>query len=712
MSRFSDRIVRYGFLEKGEHTDPAVEIGAVYYRRSNPPRQDWERDYAQARADGHTLMRHWFNWCDIHVAPDTFDFSLYDEHLALAEKYGIRTVIAEMTTLAPDWLYRVCPEGRQETADGNRNMSVTEISCNEGCARLCLDHPFVREQAGKFLAVLAERYRDCKGLYAYDVWNENTQYETGRMCWCPATQEKFRAWCRKKYGTLEALREAWRRRSLSCWEDIQLPRRHEPYPDVIDSLFFFRDNCAENFQWRLDVLRQHDPNHLLIAHGNGKTFKDFPFSDDMYTYGPMVQLYGVTYWYSNECPVTMACDMTRMASAGRAWWRAEAIGDADWHGRDAQQPMDCRDEMHDPGNIRLDAMRTLVSGARGYINPRWRALQDGYLQGAYGWYGVDGKPTERSEEVKKLARWCNGEAAEALWRANPIRGDLGLLMLNEAQAYCYAYYGSTQYFSWSYQGAYEAFLDSGIQADPIVPEQIDAYDVLYCPYPYALGDNTVRRLKAWVERGGTLISEGCFGYLNRHGHVSGQQPGRGLEELFGCRQDTVHLGPDRWNDLKVYAESGVMNGALYRQSYTLTAGSAAGTYEDGSVAIVRNSFGKGRTLLIGTMPGYGYHVKPEEGTRRFFQSLLPVCGKKPVLEIPINQGIIPRLWANGEDVFLWLVNQGRGDQRVYVRFDGDRLRVTGAKAVRGEEAQVRDNVLIARCAGRDAAVYRLGVSDE
>ncbi len=88
------RIVRYEFLNQQDHGNPPVEIGAVYFRRSNPPREDWERDYARAKADGHTLMRHWFNWCDIHVAPDTFDFSVYDEHLALAARYGINTLTA------------------------------------------------------------------------------------------------------------------------------------------------------------------------------------------------------------------------------------------------------------------------------------------------------------------------------------------------------------------------------------------------------------------------------------------------------------------------------------------------------------------------------------------------------------------------------------------------------------------------------------------
>ena len=135
----------------------------------------------------------------------------------------------------------------------------------------------------------------------------------------------------------------------------------------------------------------------------------------------------------------------------------------------------------------------------------------------------------------------------------------------------------------------------------------------------------------------------------------------------------------------------MLSGALYRQSYTPTTGVGVGNYEDGSVAIVRNVFGRGQTLLIGTMPGYAYHVQRDEGTRRFFQALMAWSGRKPILETPLNQEIIARLWASDRDVFLWLVNQTRGRQRVPVRFDPDQIRVSRAHPVRGGEAAVRDN---------------------
>ena len=46
-----------------------LPYGAVYFRKSNPPEEDWERDYKQAAEDGYNIFRHWFMWGSIEVAP-------------------------------------------------------------------------------------------------------------------------------------------------------------------------------------------------------------------------------------------------------------------------------------------------------------------------------------------------------------------------------------------------------------------------------------------------------------------------------------------------------------------------------------------------------------------------------------------------------------------------------------------------------------------
>jgi hypothetical protein len=59
-------------------TDIQLPFGAVYFRKSNPPKEDWDRDYGVAREDGLNIFRHWFMWGSIETAPGVYDWSDYD----------------------------------------------------------------------------------------------------------------------------------------------------------------------------------------------------------------------------------------------------------------------------------------------------------------------------------------------------------------------------------------------------------------------------------------------------------------------------------------------------------------------------------------------------------------------------------------------------------------------------------------------------------
>jgi hypothetical protein len=97
---------------------PAFASGAVYFRKSNPPREDWERDYRTAAEDGLNLFRHWFLWPAIEVAPGVYDWEEYDRQLDLAAEHGLKTIIAEMITAAPEWAFRAFAHARFGTRDG------------------------------------------------------------------------------------------------------------------------------------------------------------------------------------------------------------------------------------------------------------------------------------------------------------------------------------------------------------------------------------------------------------------------------------------------------------------------------------------------------------------------------------------------------------------------------------------------------------------
>ena len=683
-------------------------FGAVYFRKTNPPAGDWERDYARASADGHTIFRHWISWGAVETSPGRYDWGDYDRHLDLASKHGIRTVLAEISTNYPEWLIHKLPHAALVNSRGEPRGSPMHVSCVLGGNHaLCMDNHPVAEACGKFLSEMARRYSTHRGLYAWDVWNECSMYGPDLLCHCPATVKEFRDWLKARYGTVDALGKAWKRYSYTGWDEVQMPRETGSYPDVYDRIEFHNDRAFHWMKFRVDAIRRADPGHAVTAHGNAKSFSDIaPACGDDFRAAKEVDVFGYTYWHANQCHPFMAVDMIRSASGKKRFWRAEAVGDSEWtyRGR-VNAPARDKDAMHDPANIRLDALVSLAGGSSAFMNPRWRPLLDGPLFGAYGWYAMDGSPTDRSAMAAQLAKWAADPALAGLWRAAPVAGDVAILMLDESQASCYARHGHTRFYADCLKGAYEAFLVSNIQCDFTKVDAIGGRKLLYVPYPVAMKDSTVAELAAWVRAGGMLVCEACPGYFDGHGHAFPVQPSRGLDEVFGCREQSVAFAPD----LDEYSTLAgpALRCSLYRQSLTPTTGRALASHPDGSVAVVLNSCGKGRTLLVGRMPGYAYRHWPADPSRQWFASLPGLAGFEPRLMISTEK-VVGRLWHGESGHFLWLVNTGEEATAVKVRVSAAALSHFSPKVLRGSgDLLHRGSFIETTVPGRDAVILAL-----
>ncbi|KJF70648.1 hypothetical protein RP75_25215 [Agrobacterium arsenijevicii] len=172
------------------------------------------------------------------------------------------------------------------------------------------------------------------------------------------------------------------------------------------------------------------------------------------------------------------------------------------------------------------------------------------------------------------------------------------------------------------------------------------------------------RIKAWVEKGGTLIAEACPGYFGDRGHVGQVQPNMGLDTLFGVRQADVEFMPDIGDRIKFRFGNTAVDGSGYLQSYTLSGGNGRGDFSDGRLA-VENSFGKGRTLLIGTNPSVAYHQTDGKANGRFFAELLEWSAATPHVTLS-NRAVFARVHKGESGCFLWLVNPSRTPQTIEV----------------------------------------------
>jgi beta-galactosidase len=148
------------------------------------------------------------------------------------------------------------------------------------------------------------------------------------------------------------------------------------------------------------------------------------------------------------------------------------------------------------------------------------------------------------------------------------------------------------------------------------------------------------------------------------------------------------------------------------------------------VAVVEHAHGRGRTLLVGTFPGYGHYHRPGPGSRRFFGALLEWAGVRRIVEVRapppdagaggVWRGVTARLCAPGGDpaaggpVFLWVTNPSPVARPVDLHLNRPApSRVTalwppGAPAPAVESgAGAAGTRLRLDVGGRDAAVLRL-----
>lgn len=485
---------------------PQTPFGAVYFRKSNPLRADWARDYQVAAEDGPNVFRHWFMWSAIERKPGVYDWADYDRQMDLAAQNGIRTIVAELTHTVPDWAYRQWSHARQIRADGRpmtSNMGVSAAtggfsSNGGGAGALTMNCPEVRQAVGAFLTALATRYKGHPALPGYDVWNEvNYAADVDYSDWMKAD---FRLWLKAKYGDLETLAEAWYRYSYADWDDMEPPAEVAAYPENLDWLDFKRYTYYDQMQFKIDTIRAVDGDWLAAS---------------------KVELYGLTWvpgrrgfapWQNFFGP-----DLTRAAARGKKWWHAGRPGGPLWLqpqvlGRDKEDG-----RVMDAADIRVLTMTSFAAGATGVMNLRYRPLLDGPLFGAFGSYGMDGSRTDRSDMASRLAKWANDPATQAVFDARPVSGDIGLLVIPEAQAWddlLNAHHLPDTYRQ-AMWGAYRGLFDNGLQPDWVHIDDLDTRDTIYAPYPINLTAAHAERLADWVARGGCADLRGDAGLLRR-----------------------------------------------------------------------------------------------------------------------------------------------------------------------------------------------------
>jgi beta-galactosidase len=254
----------------------------------------------------------------------------------------------------------------------------------------------------------------------------------------------------------------------------------------------------------------------------------------------------------------------------------------------------------------------IAAGLKGVGIWMWNSRGEGWEAGEYALCDVQGEPTDRAVMGGKLSAILQEQRFE-LWDAHdePVVGILysweneamlGRLSMGAYQLPTPVFDTNRdrmfrQYHSEARIGISRALMNHNIPFEYVTERDIAAglahrYPVIYMPYVLALDEATLKGLKEYVNEGGRLVADFPLLMLDNYGRLNKQLPGSDFEELFGFSTADYHHtfnNPMIFRDTNMDTQFGVLK---------ITNGQVLEQFDDGSPAILTNSYGKGNTVVM------------------------------------------------------------------------------------------------------------------
>jgi beta-galactosidase GanA len=220
---------------------------------------------------GFNTVKLWAVWNWIEPKRGELDFSELDELCALARRHGLEVVINTIPEGAPPGASKGNADALYRTAKRREDRVRRPAQPAErGLARALHGQAGSGRLVAGFIRAVADRYRLDENVVAIDVWNEPHlepmfDYRGELLCYCDHSRAAFRAWLANKYGTIEALNEAWFRKHAG-WEEIEPPPRFGTWTDMLDWRLFWMANLARQLRLRVEAARQGAPGKTIQTH--------------------------------------------------------------------------------------------------------------------------------------------------------------------------------------------------------------------------------------------------------------------------------------------------------------------------------------------------------------------------------------------------------------------------------------------------------------
>lgn len=588
--------------------------------------ETWDDDVRLMKKAGvNTVALAIFSWDRIQPQENRWDFGWLDRIIDKLGKAGIATDLASATATAPLWLYESHPEvlprdkyGHPVNAGSRQSWSPTS--------------PVFKEYALTLCRKLAERYGTNPYVTAWHMgneygWNNREDYSDNAL-------EAFRAWCRRKYGTIGALNQAWGTtfwgQEMNSFDEVLIPRFMGADSMVnpgqkLDFERFGNDMLLDFYKAERDAIAEICPDkpfttnfmvstdQCCMDYADWANEVNFVSNDHYFHEGGEMHL--------DE----LACSDALMDSfaLGKPWYVME-------HSTSAVQwkPLNMRKRK---GETVRDSLAHVAMGADAINFFQWRASAFGAESFHSAMVPHAGEDTKLFRQVCELGETLQTLADAGVQGSELERSDTAILFSAESEwATRSQTLPSMKLNHWhDVRDWYRAFLNAGSRAD-IMPLKYDwsDYKTVVLPTVLMLSAVDTRRLADFAAAGGRVVVGYATGLIDENFHTwLGGYPGAGnglLRDMLGIRGEEFNIlgsgveGEPEAIRLGAGGEvapedAAALNGAttrLWQNDVTVTgdrtqvlamyAGEEADEWElDGMAAVTRNPYGAGEAYFVG-----------------------------------------------------------------------------------------------------------------
>lgn len=658
----------------------ALKLGVCYYPEHWPVDR-WPIDARLMRQAGLSIVRIGeFAWAKLEPAEGHYQWEWMDRAIDVLANEGLQVVLGTPTATPPAWLIHAHPEILPVDAHGQRRRFGSR-------RHYCSNSPVFRQYSGRIVSALARRYGSHPAIIGWQIDNEFGDHGTAR-CYCPVCAAGFRHWLLTRYGSLDALNQAWGTifwsQVYTAWDQIELPHLAVTTlnpSQVLDFYRFSSDSVIEYQKLQVNLLHQHTQAQFITHNLMGNYIdldyhglaRDLDFvSWDSYPTG-YAETQSGSFYGPNESPpplpydlgdpyVTGFChDLIRGLKRAPFWVMEQQCGQINW----ATFNPGIR-----PGAVRLWTWHALASGAEAVVYFRWRATLFAQEQYHSGLLRHDASPAVGFQDLVSLK---DEHPVMEQVAAAPSQARVALLLDYEA---LWAVQIQPHRADFSYLRHlfifYRSLVQLGLQTDIISPDaDFRGYELIIAPTAIYSDEELSSKINEFAGSGGFAVLGVRSGFKTSSNLVEDQPLPGAYRQLIGATVTDWHALPpgegyqvrspipdldglaEFWAEslepLEPAAKAGGSKGKASSAPRPVQALAryASGPFA-GNIALVERQIGKGRAYYLGWYPTLKQSMALL--THLVDQLDLPQLGPLPPGIIHINKGRFTLLFNFSDQV--------------------------------------------------------------